>query len=254
MPARISPTVHLVSHMPCHVCTLQIQSVAASAIRELLLLQPLLSLSILPFILLQLRLTAQQFLSTHLSGSQHSPDHDRLTAFGDSHSTDSAKTQVCLLRLLLPMAADASVAPFALRVIQQLLQEDSPVLVRCLGLRLLADLWLTYGRFGSPLPSLRDCTCFPKKWKVNCKHLSLPVQGQDNPHIKELKGGVHSRLQELSLMNHCSTVLIVRSCRCGFNNNLYSTGCASLVQGLISRVTHVSMCRVSGLRYCRINL
>lgn len=140
-----------------HVCTLQIQSAAASAIRELLLLQPLLSLSILPFILLQLRLASQRYPSTYLSGALHSPDHNCLVENGDSQSTDSAKTQVCLLRLLLPMAADASVAPFALRVIQQLLQEDSPVLVRCLGLRLLADVWLTHGRFESTLPSLRDC-------------------------------------------------------------------------------------------------
>ncbi|KAG2488037.1 hypothetical protein HYH03_013343 [Edaphochlamys debaryana] len=105
------------------------RAAAAAAARELVLLVPAAALPLLPLVMYQLR---------RGSGSSASATADGAAA--------AAAAQLALLQLLPAMAADAGVAPYVLRVLQPLLGPGGPEALRCLGLKLLCDTWLSSGR------------------------------------------------------------------------------------------------------------
>lgn len=117
---------------------------AAAAARELLLLLPLAALPLLPLVMYQLQRGAAAGSGT--TGS----------------SSGGARAQAALLQLLPVMAADAALAPYALRVLQPMLQPEAPEPLRCLALKLTCDVWLCSGEQAEPCKPRTARMCLQK--------------------------------------------------------------------------------------------
>ncbi len=137
---------------------------AAGALRGLLLLRPPASLKFIPSVLSQLSSSPSTtgvgssrkasiasvapaaaappvVVSPTLSDTIREASPEDLEA-----KLAAARAQAALLLSVLPaMAADASVAPFAARVAAPLNGEGSPLLLRCVGLRVTVQGWLMTG-------------------------------------------------------------------------------------------------------------
>ncbi|GLI61002.1 hypothetical protein VaNZ11_003262, partial [Volvox africanus] len=108
----------------------RVRAAAAAAARQLVQLLPAAALPLLPVVMYQLRRGGVAGADEYSGGS-----------IGSSNAA-----QLALLQLLPVMAADPAVAPYALRVLQPMLQPESPEMLRCLALKLLCDTWLISGR------------------------------------------------------------------------------------------------------------
>ncbi|GIL81430.1 hypothetical protein Vretifemale_10448, partial [Volvox reticuliferus] len=107
-----------------------VRAAAAAAARQLVQLLPAAALPLLPVVMYQLR----------RGGNTVTDEYS-----GISSSSSSSAAQLALLQLLPVMAVDPGVAPYALRVLQPMLQPESPEMLRCLALKLLCDTWLISG-------------------------------------------------------------------------------------------------------------
>lgn len=122
-----------------------VRAAAARATRELLLLLPYMSLPLLPLVMALLRRHAAAAPSGRSDGA-------------DVH--DRAQAQVALLQLLSAMAAvDASVAPYALRVLQPMLMPGAPDGLRCIAMKLLVEAWAHSGAWTWTWSRVYVCVC-----------------------------------------------------------------------------------------------
>ncbi|KAF5834396.1 hypothetical protein DUNSADRAFT_8951 [Dunaliella salina] len=124
---------------------------AAGAVRQLLLLMPQTALYFLPLVLYSLQqssLSGSGPCNSSITSSTSTSTSNSMPVKGDPQAASraAAGAQAALLSLLPAMAADAPNAPFALRALQPLLSLTAPPLVRCMGLRLMVDIWHSSGK------------------------------------------------------------------------------------------------------------
>lgn len=103
-----------------------VQAAAAAAVKELVLLLPNASLALLPLLLYCIQRSCKSKVAA-------------------SNARAAAAAQVAMLGVLPAMTADAAIAPYALRALQPLTQAGAPLLLQCLGLRLLVESWMVTG-------------------------------------------------------------------------------------------------------------
>eukprot|EP00887_Chlorella_sp_A99_P002269 scaffold10.g2269.t1 len=135
-PPTLLVLCSLLSHPEERVASAAVGAATAAAAAA-----PLLGLTLLPLLVLQLQRAIERFLS----GKQR----PRAGAHGSSRESIAVRPSHVLLELLqaLPLLARHPAAlPFVLRALQPLLAPGAPALLQAAGLRLVCALWVGTGR------------------------------------------------------------------------------------------------------------